>query len=61
MDGPAKSVLVSVQMVIRRRSAAGLGGIFTCRVLVVYEVNVCWRGVGMTERVAGLWKHEKRD
>jgi len=30
-------------------------------VLVVYEVNICWRGVGMTERVAGVWMREKMD
>jgi len=28
-------------------------------VLVVYEVNNLLAGVGMTERVAGAWMHEK--
>jgi hypothetical protein len=30
-------------------------------VLVVYEMDICWRGLGMTARVAGVWMHDKMD
>jgi len=30
-------------------------------VLVVYEVNVCWRGWIMAERVGGVWMYEQMD
>ncbi len=43
MDGPAKSVLVSAQMASTRGTCEPEPDLYV-PVLVVYEVNICWRG-----------------
>jgi hypothetical protein len=44
MGGSVKSVSVSAQMVISAPVGCGPGRDLYVSVLVVYEVNICWRG-----------------